>query len=175
MTATGAMVSLDEYLSTVYDPDCEFVDGELIERNMGEFDHSALTRIICALLYGQRGESGIHVFPELRVQVAATRYRIPDVTITKQKGRGKILREPPFLCIEILSPEDRASRMELKIDDYLTFGVTHIWVIDPREKRAWSYTSEGRRESSVVLTTSDPRLTLKIDEVFAALEDDIEV
>jgi Uma2 family endonuclease len=65
--------------------------------------------------------------------------------------------------------------MELKIDDYLAFGVRHIWVIDPREKRAWSYTSEGKRESSLVLTTSDPHLTLKLDEVFSALEDDIEV
>ena len=35
-----ARISLDEYLSTVYDPDCEYVDGELIERNMGESDHS---------------------------------------------------------------------------------------------------------------------------------------
>jgi Uma2 family endonuclease len=174
MTATGTQISLDEYLSTVYDPDCEFVDGELIERNMGEFDHSALTRIICALLYNQRGQSGIHVFPELRVQVSATRYRVPDITITKQKGRGKILREPPFLCIEILSPEDRASRIQLKIDDYLAFGVRYVWLIDPRFRKAWNYTGEGKREPSEVLTTSEPRLTLSLDEVFSALDDDIE-
>ena len=174
MIATGMMVSLDEYLSTVYDPDCEFVDGELIERNMGESDHSALQGIIFALLFNQSRKSGIYVFPELRVQVAATRYRIPDITVTTQKVRGRILREPPFLCIEVLSPEDRASRMELKIDDYLTFGVRHIWLIDPRRKKAWSYTSEGKRESSAVLTTSEPRLTLKLDEIFATLDDYIE-
>jgi Uma2 family endonuclease len=174
MTATGTLISLDEYLSTVYDPDCEYVDGELIERNMGESDHSALQTTISALLYNQRRESGIHVFAELRVQVAATRYRIPDITVTKQKVRGRILREPPFLCIEVLSPEDRASRMELKIDDYIAFGVRHIWLIDPRRKKAWSYTSDGKRESSALLTTSEPRLTLSLDEVFAALDDDIE-
>jgi len=174
MTATGTQVSLDEYLSTVYDPDCEYVDGELIERNMGESDHSALQGIIFALLYNQRREAGIWVFPELRVQVAATRYRIPDITVTTQKARGKILRVPPFLCIEVLSPEDRASRMELKIDDYLAFGVKHIWLIDPRRKKAWSYTSEGKRESSAVLTTSEPRLTLKLDEIFATLDDYVE-
>jgi Uma2 family endonuclease len=64
--------------------------------------------------------------------------------------------------------------MELKIDDYLTFGVRHIWLIDPRRKKAWSYTSEGKRESSAVLTTSEPRLTLKLDEIFATLDDYIE-
>lgn len=174
MMATGTAISLDEYLSTIYDPDCEYVDGELIERNMGESDHSALQTTVSALLYNQRGESGIHVFTELRVQVAATRYRIPDITVTTQKVRGRILREPPFLCIEVLSPEDRASRMESKIDDYLAFGVKHIWVIDPRRKKAWSYTSEGKRESSTVLTTSEPRLTLSLDEVFAAVDEDLE-
>lgn len=168
------MIALDEYLSTSYDPDCEFVDGELVQRNIGESDHSALQGIIFAMLYNQSTKAGIYVFPELRVQVAATRYRIPDITVTARKVRGRILREPPFLCIEVLSPEDRASRMELKIDDYLAFGVRHIWLIDPRRKKAWSYTNEGTREPSAVLTTSDPRLTLELDEVFAKLEDFIE-
>jgi Uma2 family endonuclease len=174
MTATGPAISLEDYLSTVYDPDCEYVDGELIERNIGESDHSFLQTMISALLFSQRRELGIYVFSELRVQVAATRYRIPDITVTKQKVRGKILREPPFLCIEVLSPEDRASRMEAKIDDYLAFGVKHIWVIDPRRKTGTSYTIEGKRDSSAVLTTSEPRLTLKLDELFAALDDDVE-
>jgi len=96
---------------------------------------------------------------------------LPDITVTTQKVRGRILREPPLLCIEVLSPEDRASRMELKIDDYLTFGVRHIWIIDPRRKKAWSYTSEGKRESSTVPATSGPRLTPSLDELFTALED----
>ena len=168
------MIALDEYLSTSYDPDCEFVDGELVQRNIGESDHSALQGIIFAMLYNQSTKAGIYVFPELRVQVAATRYRIPDITVTARKVRARILREPPFLCIEVLSPEDRGSRMELKIDDYLAFGVRHIWLIDPRRKKAWSYTNEGTREPSAVLTTSDPRLTLELDEVFAKLDDLIE-
>jgi Uma2 family endonuclease len=174
MTAAGPVVSLDEYLSTIYDPDREYVDGELIERNMGESDHAALQGIIVALLYNQRRELGIHVFPELRVQVAGSRYRIPDICVTKHKVRGGILGEPPFLCIEIVSPEDRLSRMEVKIDDYLAFGVMHIWLIDPGKKKAWSYTNAGKRESSRVLTTSEPYLTLSLEEVFAALDDDIE-
>ena len=174
MTATGTQVSLEEYLSTVYDPDCEYVDGELIERNMGEIDHSALQTIIAAFLYNQRHESGIHVFTELRVQVATTRYRIPDICVTGKKARGRILREPPLLCIEILSPEDRVGRMELKIDDYLAFGVKRIWIIDPREKKGWSYTREGKRETAEVLTTSDPRLTLSLNEIFAELSESVE-
>lgn len=172
--ATGTLVSLEEYLSTTYDPDCEYVDGELLERNVGEFDHAGVQGIILALLYNQRRQYGVHVFPELRVQVAARRYRIPDITVTTSKGKGRILREPPFLCIEVLSPEDRASRIEAKIDDYLNFGVKHIWIIDPREKKGWSYTREGSREPGEILTTSDPRLTLSLSEVFAELSESVE-
>ncbi len=172
--ATGTLVSLEEYLSTIYDPDCEYVDGELLERNMGESDHSGIQGIVSAVLYSQRREHGIHVFPELRVQVAAARYRIPDITVTTRKIRGKILREPPFLCIEILSPEDRASRIEAKIDDYLSFGVPYIWIIDPLARKGWSYTREGRREPTDVLTTSAPDLRLSLAEVFESLSEDVE-
>jgi Uma2 family endonuclease len=84
----------------------------------------------------RRKELSIHVFMELRVQVSSRRYRIPDICVTTQRGKGRILSEPPLLCIEILSPEDRASRIEDKIDDYLRFGVPHVWLIDPREKKS---------------------------------------
>jgi len=99
---------------------------------------------------------------------------IIDITVTTQECKGPILREPPFLCIEVLSPEDRASRMEVKIDDYFAFGVKHVWVIDPDSKRAWSYTKEGRLELSMVLATSDPWVTLALDQVFAALNNDVD-
>ena len=105
------MISLEEYLTTVYEPDCEYIDGELLERNMGEVDHAGLQTIIAAVLYGQSEAAGVYVFTELRVQLSPSRFRIPDITVTKHRGRGRILREPPFLCIEILSPEDRASQI----------------------------------------------------------------
>jgi Uma2 family endonuclease len=172
--ATGTLISLDEYLSTMYHPDCEYVDGELIEHNMGETDHSALQVIIASLLYNQRRESGIHVYTELRVQVSPTRFRIPDVLVTTHKVRGRILREPPFLCIEILSPEDRVSRMEKKIDDYLAFGVKYVWLIDPEDKSAWVYTAQHKREPVRVLTTAEPNISLPLDELFAALDEEVE-
>jgi Uma2 family endonuclease len=172
--ATGTLISLEEYLSTMYHPDCEYVDGELLERNMGESDHSALQGIIFAFLFNQRRETGIHVYPELRVQVAPSRFRIPDVLVTTNKVRGRILREPPFLCIEILSPEDRVSRMETKIDDYFSFGVRYVWLIDPGQKTAWIYTAERKREPATVLTTEQPSLSIPLEELFAALDEEVE-
>jgi len=172
--ATGALVSVDEYLSTVYDPDREYIDGELLERNVGESGHSGIQGIVFALLFNHRRELGIHVFPELRVQVTAARFRVPDITVTTHRVQGRILREPPFLCVEILSPEDRASRVEAGIDDYLAFGVPYIWVIDPDLRKGWSYTREGKREAAETLTTSNPDLTLSLNAVFEALSEDVE-
>jgi Uma2 family endonuclease len=167
---TTTLVSVEEYLNRSYEPDCEYLDGEVIERNVGEPDHSGLQIIIGKWLLLRSEELGVHVFPELLVQVAPSRFRIPDITATTAKIKRRILREPPFLCIEVLSPEDRTSRTEEKIDDYLRFGVKHVWLIDPRKKLAWSYTGDERRQAVSVLTTSQPRIELPIAELFEELE-----
>jgi hypothetical protein len=61
--ATGTPTSLDEYLASVYEPDCEYVDGELIDRNTGESEHAGLQMIIAAILYNQRRQYCLQVFP----------------------------------------------------------------------------------------------------------------
>jgi len=172
--ASSTLIPLGEYLETMYEPDCEYIEGELLERNMGEPEHAGLQGLLTAWLIARRRQLGLHIFPECRVQVASRRYRIPDIAVTKHKARGRVLLEPPFLCIEILSPDDRASRLENKIDDYLRFGVAHIWVIDPQRRSAWSYTREGRREEAAVLTTQDPLIEVTIADFFRELEEDVE-
>jgi Uma2 family endonuclease len=63
--------------------------------------------------------------------------------------------------------------MQQKIDDYFAFGVAHIWLIDPQQRRAWSYSASGKREAATVLTTDSPRIELPILDLFAELEDEI--
>jgi hypothetical protein len=77
------MISVAEYLSTAYSPDRDYLDGEVVERNLGELDHSSIQGIIYVSLFTRRREWGIHVYPEQRVQVKATRFRIPDVCAVK--------------------------------------------------------------------------------------------
>jgi len=40
------MITVDEYLSTSYDPDVEYVDGELVERTGADTQHSRLMAVI---------------------------------------------------------------------------------------------------------------------------------
>src|SRR5439155_17401401 len=122
---TSTLVSVKEYLNTSYRPDCDYVDGRVVERNVGELDHSDLQTEI-AVYFRLRGKQwGVHAFVEQRVQVSPTRFRIPDVCVTLgPKPTEQIFRTPPFLAIEILSKRDRKRDVQERVDDYLRFGVS---------------------------------------------------
>ena len=68
--AIGTLVSIDEYLTTIYRPDCDYVDGMIEERNLGENDHANLQTILAIYLGERRKEWGIYVVVEQRVQVS---------------------------------------------------------------------------------------------------------
>ncbi|HEX4748390.1 MAG TPA: Uma2 family endonuclease [Bryobacteraceae bacterium] len=164
--STALTVSLDEYLTTSYRPDCEYIDGELLERNVGEWDHSRLQLLIARYLSNHEKEWGILVAPEQRVQIKPTRFRVPDITVVKQRPSGGIVKEPPFLCIEILSPEDRMQQMQQRIDDYLAFGVPYVWLIHPTTRRAFVYTADAVREiKDGVLSTSEPEIRVPLSDL----------
>ena len=142
--ATGALVSINEYLSTSYDPDCDYVDGIIEERNLGENDHADLQSAILAYLRSHRKEWGIYSVVEQRVQVSPTRFRVPDVCVVAgERPKEQIFRTPPLMCIEILSPEDRLSRVRERVDDYLSFGVPYVWLLDPATRKAYRWTADG--------------------------------
>lgn len=70
--------------------------------------------------------------------------------------------------MEILSKDDRMSEMQERIDDYLSFGVRYVWVLDPRTKRAYVHTSDGSHEVSEALETEKPDVVVPLSEIFSA-------
>jgi Uma2 family endonuclease len=154
-------VPLAEYLRTDYSPDVDYVDGELEERNVGEWDHARLQALIERYLGSHEAEWGVLAVPEQRIQVSATRFRVPDIAVVATRPAAGVVTEPPLLCIEILSPEDRATRIQARIDDYLNMGVPCVWLIDPATRRAWIHTTAGGHEpKDGVLTAGQIRLPL---------------
>jgi Uma2 family endonuclease len=153
--AAGTQLSVEEYLATTFRPDCDYVDGSLEERNVGELDHAWVQGRFVAYFSNQSTETGLVAIPELRVPVRATRYRIPDLVVTPGKPNEQVLTHPPLLCIEILSKDDTISKMNERIRDYLEFGVPVVWVVDPREKRIWIYRHNGLEEASGNAVTVD--------------------
>jgi Uma2 family endonuclease len=170
MTTAAPVISVEEYLSNVYEPDCDYVDGHLEERNLGELDHSWLQAALIGYFFNRRKEWNIVVLPEQRVQVKRARYRVPDVCVLLgPKPTEQILRKPPFIYIEILSPEDRMNRVEIRIADYLEMGVSYVWILDPQTRQAYVSTkAEGLREvKNGVLRTENPTIEVLLAEVFA--------
>ena len=148
------------------------VERIILERNVGENDHAYWQRAILLYLCKREKQLGIYVIQEQRIQVSPTRFRVPDICIlVGGRPSEPVFTSPPFVCVEILSSEDRVSRMQERIDDYLAFGVSYCWVIDPKTGRSWAYTNEGISEvKDGVLRTrkqqGSPEIIVPLAELF---------
>src|SRR5579872_5782021 len=169
MSTTRAQISVAEYLHTVYEVDCDYVDGEVVERNMGDRDHAWLQTALGAYFFAHRKEWNIATLTEMRVRVAPTRFRVPDLCIVLGDTDEKILTKPPFLCVEILSPDDRWSGVEGRINDFLAMGARYVWVIDPETAQICVATlQDGLREvKDGVLRTENPAFQLPLSELYS--------
>lgn len=168
------LISVREYLRTSYSPDREYVDGRIVERNVGEKGHAALQVFLGFLFVLHRAEWGIEVFTELRTHVALTKYRIPDVIVVRKGVKFEhILDKPPLIAIEILSPDDRWNDVLEKVEEYRLFQVEHIWIFDPKRRIVWLSNDGGvhqAMEAELVVPGTPIRVILS--EVFAELDRD---
>jgi Uma2 family endonuclease len=171
--ATNVLVPVSEYLSTSYSPDCDYVDGDVQKRNLGETDHSELQGQILELLRTQTNKTYFRTNPEVRVQVAPTRFRVPDVCLRRVSApKEQIIRTPPLLCIEILSPEDRMSRMREKVRDYLDMGVAEVWVVDPATRSVMICAGTTTVEQTTgELKVPETPVVLGIADIFKVLDE----
>jgi Uma2 family endonuclease len=143
--AGGAMtttrhVPVEVYLRSSYEPDAECVDGTIERRPAARWDHASWQAVILGWFSAREKEWGIRVLPSLRIRVASTRYRVPDVTVLDRgQPTEQILTHPPLAVFEVLSPEDRVQRLKRKLVDYKAMGIPEIWVIDPQDSTFCRY------------------------------------
>ncbi len=164
--------SAREYLRTSWSPDREFVDGRIEERNLGEKEHSILQRYLTVLFAIKRDEWGVEVFPELRTQTAANRFRVPDVLVMRAGQKfDRYLTQPPLIAIEILSPEDSLRAIQAKAAEYRRFGIENIWIIDPEPRIAYCYSDSALEEVRTGdLSVPGTSIRVALDEMFAELD-----
>jgi Uma2 family endonuclease len=166
--ATGILVSEQEYLHTAYEPDCEFEDGVLIERNVGTLDHSRLQFALAAYFSRRRKAWNLHGFTEVRFRARTGKYMIPDLCLVQGPERaGAVLQTPPLLWVEILSPEDRLLRVNRKVQAILEAGVPYVWVIDPETLESDLYTAEKHTPlEDGVLRIPGTEIVVPLNEIF---------
>ena len=127
-------IPVSEYLQTTYRPDREYMDGEVRERNAGKYEHARIQALL-AMWFGRHEVTwSVMVVTEQRVQVSASRIRIPDVALLSPGHHLDVVIDPPLLAVEILSPDDTYSDTEERASDYLAMGVRVVWIIDPKTR-----------------------------------------
>jgi Uma2 family endonuclease len=165
-------VTVEEYLRTSYRPDCEYVDGRIEERNLGEYDHGLLQILLGQLFRNNRDAWGVRAVTDVRVQVSHSHFRVPDLSVLRADApKEQIITHPPLIVIEILSPEDRLNRLQECIDDYLVFGVENIWILDPERRIARTATKDGLHiVQTGVLNVPGTPIIVMLSELFAELD-----
>jgi Uma2 family endonuclease len=132
--ASATTISFAQYLGTSYSPDCDFVDGEVRERNVGTFEHSRTQILLAALFLAYESQLGLIALTEQRIRVSPTRIRIPDLAVVPFGPTPDVLDEPPVLVVEILSADDSYPTMKLRCAEYRAMGVENIWILDPQSR-----------------------------------------
>jgi Uma2 family endonuclease len=140
--ATTASISIEQYLRTIYEPEAELVGGEVMEKNMGEYLHNLAQRAVLIWFFRHEQEWQIRSIQEQKTRFHWGDVRIPDISVWPRSVPPEpVFTVPQWIAIEILSPEDRQSRMQERIEDYRRFGITHIWIIDPFLRVGWDCSS----------------------------------
>ena len=169
--SSAMLIPVSEYLETSYDPDCDYVNGEVLERNVGEWEHSALQGILAGIFSNNRKAWGVITLPEQRVQVSGSSYRVADICVVAATApRNRIVQQPPLLAIEILSRRDTLREIRKRGNDYLKMGVEHFWIFDPIDRWALDCTRDGLIEpKNGELVVAGTPIKLVLADIFAEL------
>jgi Uma2 family endonuclease len=161
------LISVEEYLKTSFeDGDRDYVDGEVIERDVGETPHARVQRNLLYRLMQIAEKLRIEVLPEIRVQVAKTRFRVADLAVWRAGPLDPVPQQPPLLVVEVLSSEDRMSRILPRIHDFLAMGVRSIWLIDPRDRTAFIFSQQHPGGTPTeVLRADEPGIEIPLADV----------
>ncbi|HZL26011.1 MAG TPA: Uma2 family endonuclease [Acidobacteriaceae bacterium] len=166
---SATQIPVSEYLQTAFRPDREYVDGEILERNVGKWQHARIQWLL-ALWFG-RHESQWNVIgsTEQRVSVSPTRVRVPDLVVLRPGPQPDVLIEPPLLIIEVLSPDDNYSDLEERCRDYLQMGVEVVWIIDPKT-RSGRMCLENRWVAARRLEVRNTPIYVDLEELFDQID-----
>ena len=165
--ATNTALSEKEYARTSFEnPDREYRDGELVDRSMPTFNHGETQGDLYARFRSLRPRFAVYPCVETRMKLRPGLYRIPDVAVFFGERPLEVPDTPPLIAIEILSVDDRMSEILEKLQEYHVWGVSHVWLVDPRTRRIYAWESGVREVES--LRVPELELILTPDDVFGA-------
>jgi Uma2 family endonuclease len=167
--ASAIQIPVSEYLATSFRPDREYVDGELRERNVGKWEHARIQWLLAGWFLNHESKWNVIGSTEQRIQVSATRVRVPDLVVLRPGPQPDIITQPPLLIIEILSPDDSYSDLQERCQDYRQMGVETVWIVDPKT-RSGRMASGPEWVAAERLEVSGTPIHVHLTELFRQME-----
>lgn len=152
ITAPARELTPDDVLGMSGDVLYELVDGRLVELNVGAISSLVAGNVIHLLMNHRDSPRLAHVFPSHGYTCfpgKRNRMRRPDVSLVLAGRMTPALFAEGFtsirpdLAIEVVSPNDVASDLGEKLDDYHAAGVPLIWIVYPEARRVHVFRWDG--------------------------------
>ena len=161
-----AGISVDEYLHASFpDLDREYRDGELVERSVPDYLHGRTQALLLVFFEALRKKLSFYACSETRVKVREGLYLIPDVSVFRPSPPpSSVPDQPPLIAVEILSLDDRWTAVREKLETYKSWGVPHVWLVDPHSRRM--YTCEARLTEVASLRIPELDVEVTPGEIF---------
>jgi Uma2 family endonuclease len=130
----------------------ELVRGRLCVSEPPGFSHGAISTIIAATLLAYvrpRGLGTVTVESGYVLARGPDTVRGPDVTFLAAAREPtadvahRFYEGAPDLAVEVLSPDDRASEVAEKVDEYFAAGTRLVWVVNPKTRSVTVHTPDG--------------------------------
>jgi Uma2 family endonuclease len=167
--ASATQIPVSEYLETTYRPDREYIDGEVLERNVGKWMHARVQWLLAGWFLQHESAWNIIGSTEQRLRISPTRVRVPDLVVVRPGPQPDVLTEPPLLIIEVLSPDDSYSSLEKRCQDYLSLDVRNVWIIDP-ETRSGRMCVGDQWRGAEQLEVAGTEIYVDLKQLFAQID-----
>ena len=141
-----SQIGVEEYLDLVFDdrPEPDYVHGEVVERTLPTLVHAQIQALLVILFARLLPKVHLTLLTEPRFQIKPDLFRVADFAVYQgARPEGRYGTSPAYVAIEIVSPDDRHSRLTERLEDYLRWGVPHVWLVDPQLKRLYEYSEAG--------------------------------
>lgn len=176
-------ITLEEFLKLPETkPVSEYINGYIIQKPMPKGRHSRLQGKLCTTINQVTEDAKIaYAFPELRCSFGG-RSIVPDVAVFQWnripfKTNGEVpdnFELPPDWTIEILSPDQKATKVIGNILYCLDYGCRLGWFLDPDDCSVLQFLPGQQPEllqgSDRLLILREIELELTVNQVFGWLK-----
>ena len=184
MTTTQTEYTFDDLLAKSGDKLYELIHGQLVEKQVGAIALWVATEIAALIRNHVHPTRRGFAFTELPINCFGwlrNHGRRPDVVyIHRERFPGGQLSDDPVtaapnLVAEVLSPNDDAIEVDVKVEQYLRAGIDLVWVVNPETRTVRVHRADGsvqmfHQADTITGEAVLPDFKAVVGEFFAAID-----